>query len=196
MCIWASGWRTAKSPRCGQKHHERTIPSEQLGRCAKDQSSMIDLEAIKSAVGSVCFLWLKTSLLLHLSFRVAFNKGEVCELFADNDVVRVEPEIAFTLAKSLPANQEGWRRANQRCYWFLPHGTWANAVSFCWWQRCWVLQLADGLVNQGLFIGPEIDREKAFTSAEINIEVTQGEQVQAFAGKRGHITTKPYLLAD
>ena len=45
------------------------------------------------------------------------QQGEVCELFADTgsvsgkEVVRVEPEIAFVLAKPLPANSNGYSKA-------------------------------------------------------------------------------------
>jgi len=45
------------------------------------------------------------------------------------------------------------------------------------------LDLADCLMNQGLFIGPEIDREKAFSANLVEINITQDEKTQTFAGK-------------
>jgi 2-keto-4-pentenoate hydratase len=43
--------------------------------------------------------------------------------------------------------------------------------------------LADCLVNQGLFIGPEIAREQAFDATTIQITVSQEDNVQTFAGE-------------
>ena len=44
-------------------------------------------------------------------------------------------------------------------------------------------KLADCLVNQGLFIGPAIERAKAFDASKINITVSQEDNVQTFSGK-------------
>ncbi|MCG9568742.1 hydratase [Vibrio chagasii] len=155
------------------------------------QESMIEIRADRVG-GWKCLLPLaENKFIVAPIFADNVQQGEVCELFADNDVVRVEPEIAFTLAKSLPANQEGYSEeqindAIGSCHMALElmQSRFADDSGAEFYEK-----LADGLVNQGLFIGPEIDREKAFTSAEINIEVTQGEQVQAFAGK--HPNTLP-----
>ena len=144
---------------------------------------MIDLKSDKVG-GWKCLLPLaEDKFVVAPIFSGSVQQGEVCELFADNDVVRVEPEIAFTLAKSLPANQEGYSEAQINdaigsCHMALElmQSRFADDSGAEFYEK-----LADGLVNQGLFIGPEIDREKAFTSAEINIEVTQGEQVQALS---------------
>ena len=41
-------------------------------------------------------------------FAADIERGDNCVQFTDNDVVRVEPEIAFILSKTLPANPEGY----------------------------------------------------------------------------------------
>ncbi|SBS63502.1 hydratase [Vibrio atlanticus] len=169
-----------KAPRLDEQYRPNNLED-----ALKIQSSMIDLKSDKVG-GWKCLLPLaEDKFIVAPIFSGSVQQGEVCELFADNDVVRVEPEIAFTLVKSLPANQEGYSEeqindAIGSCHMALEliQSRFADDSGAEFYEK-----LADGLVNQGLFIGPEIDREKAFTSAEINIEVTQGEQVQAFAGK-------------
>ncbi len=52
-------------------------------------------------------------------------------------------------------------------------------------------KLADGLLNQGLFIGPEISKSDAYNASKINITVKQGEQKQQFAGT--HPNTLPQI---
>ncbi|MGX9417404.1 hydratase [Vibrio sp. WJH972] len=118
-------------------------------------------------------------------FSSLIEKGDTCNLFADNGVVRVEPEIAFILSKALPANPNGYtdeeiNEAIGSCHMALEliQSRFADDSDAEFYER-----LADGLVNQGVFIGPEINREKAFAAANIDITITQGEQVQTFAGK-------------
>ncbi|PSW12367.1 hydratase [Photobacterium rosenbergii] len=112
-------------------------------------------------------------------------QGNSCALFADNNVVRIEPEIAFVLNKDLPANPEGYSEAQINdaigpCHMALElmQARFADDSGAEFFEK-----LADCLVNQGMFIGPEIDREKAFAAAKIDISVSQGEQVQTFAGE-------------
>ncbi|KPL95030.1 hypothetical protein [Vibrio splendidus] len=175
-----------KAPRLDEQYRPNNLED-----ALKIQSSMIDLKSDKVG-GWKCLLPLaEEKFIVAPIFSGSIQQGEVCELFADNNVVRVEPEIAFTLAKSLPANQEGYceeqiNEAIGSCHMALElmQSRFADDSGAEFYER-----LADGLVNQGLFIGPEIDREKAFISAEINIEVTQGEQVQVFDGK--HPNTLP-----
>ena len=117
-------------------------------------------------------------------FANGMQQGEHCELYADEGVARIEPEIAFVLSKGLPANSEDYTEAQIN-----------DAIGSCH-MALELIQaryaadsgaefpdlLADGLANQGLFIGPEIERDKAFSAASIAIEVTQGDNTQSFAG--------------
>ena len=118
-------------------------------------------------------------------FAQTINRGATCKLLADNNVARIEPEIAFVLGKDLPAQQQDYSQAQiddalEGCYMalelmqarFLEN----SGVEFC-------EKLADCLVNQGLFIGPEIDRELAYSASEITINVSQAQNRQTFSGK-------------
>ena len=49
---------------------------------------------------------------------------------------------------------------------------------------------ANRLANQGLFLGPEIEKDKAFAAAKVEVAITQAGKVQAFSG------THPNALAQ
>ena len=149
------------------------------------QSSMIDQHNAKVG-GWKCSLPLADDqLVVAPIFSDTIQHGNSCELFADNNVARIEPEIAFVLAKDLPANPEGYSEdqindAIGSCHMALElmQERFADDSGVEFYEK-----LADCLVNQGLFIGPEIDREKAFNTANIDITVTQDDKIQTFAGK-------------
>ncbi|GEA50823.1 hydratase [Vibrio inusitatus NBRC 102082] len=118
-------------------------------------------------------------------FSDSVNKGATCELFADNGVARIEPEIGFTLGKNLPANPEGYTEeqindAIGSCHMALElmQARFAADSDAEFYEK-----LADCMVNQGLFVGPEIEREKAFNAAKVAVTVTQGDNVQTFDGE-------------
>ncbi|MGB5446326.1 MAG: hydratase [Psychromonas sp.] len=124
-------------------------------------------------------------------FSDTIKQGEQCALFADRGVVRIEPEIAFVLGQDLPAQQEDYSDAQidqaiARSHMALEliQGRYAENIDVPFNEK-----LADGLLNQGLFIGPEIDKSAAYSASEINITIKQGEKVQQFAGK--HPNTLP-----
>ncbi|MGF1735525.1 hydratase [Photobacterium satsumensis] len=148
------------------------------------QSSMIDQHSDKVG-GWKCLLPLSDDkFVVAPIFADTIQKGNHCELFADNNAVRIEPEIAFILNSDLPANPEGYSEAQINeaigpCHMALElmQARFADDSGAEFFEK-----LADCLVNQGMFIGSEIEREKAFSAANIDITVTQGEQVQTFAG--------------
>lgn len=118
-------------------------------------------------------------------FSDSINRGPICKLFADNNVARIEPEIAFVLAKDLPAQQDDYSDAQidaalAGCYMAL------ELMQDRFQENSGVgfnEKLADCLVNQGLFIGPQIDRLLAYKASEITINVSQVGKTQTFAGK-------------
>lgn len=119
------------------------------------------------------------------------QKGETCELYSDNGNARIEPEIAFVLKADLPAQEAAYSEAEidaaiGSCHMALEliMARFAEPAELSFPEI-----LADGLVNQGLFLGPEIDREKAFAASEIKVAIKQGEEVQSFDGK--HPNTQP-----
>ncbi|GAD89667.1 MULTISPECIES: hypothetical protein [Vibrio] len=117
-------------------------------------------------------------------FADSVNSGDTCELFMDNGAARIEPEIGFKLGKDLPANAEGYTEeqindAIGSCHMALELMQARFAADS---DAEFNEKLADCMVNQGLFVGPEIAREKAFDAAKVNVTVTQGDNVQNFDG--------------
>ena len=155
------------------------------------QESMIEISADRVG-GWKCLLPLaENKFIVAPIFADNVQQGEVCELFADTGsvpgkkVARVEPEIAFVLTKSLPANSNGYSEAQINdaigsCHMALEliQSRFADDSGAEFYEV-----LADCLANQGLLLGPEVDRKKAFAAANVEVSFTQGEKVQAFSGK-------------
>lgn len=153
------------------------------------QASMVELSA-DSVGGWKCLLPLdEEKIIVAPIFANTIKQGNTCEFYADNNVARIEPEIAFVLAKDLPANAQGYSNAQidqaiGSCHMALElmQSRFADDSDAEFYER-----LADCLVNQGMFIGPEIDRQKAVDAAHVDITVTQGETVQRFEGKHPNL---------
>ncbi|WP_117232720.1 hydratase [Vibrio maerlii] len=148
------------------------------------QSSMIDIHSDKVG-GWKCLLPLADDkFVVAPIFDATVQSGEECALFADNGVVRIEPEIAFVLGEDLPANPSGYseEQINQAigsCHMALElmQSRFADDSGAEFYEK-----LADCLVNQGMFIGPEIEREAAFAAGNIKINVDQEGSNQEFSG--------------
>lgn len=118
-------------------------------------------------------------------FADTIHRGAVCKLFADNKMARIEPEIAFILGKDLPAQQSDYSLAEiddalAGCYMALElmQDRFVENSGALFYEK-----LADCLVNQGLFIGPEIDKRLAYKASTITIKIEQDEKKQTFSGK-------------
>ena len=90
---------------------------------------------------------------------------------------RIEPELAFFMGADLPARSEPYSVAEidaaiARTHMALEliNSRYTNPAS-CTFPE----MLADGLVNQGLFIGPEVDAEKSRLASEFAIRVSSGD---------------------
>lgn len=110
-------------------------------------------------------------------FSSTIQSGEQCQLMMDNNKVRIEPEIVFMLNKDLPARAQDYTEqeiddAIGGCYMALEliQSRFDDNAG-----QKFVESLADCLVNQGLFIGPEIDKTLAYAASEISITITQKE---------------------
>ncbi len=169
-----------KAPRLNAEYRPHSIDD-----ALNIQSSMIDLRSDKVG-GWKCLLPLaEDKYVVAPIFADTIQRGEQCELFADNNVARVEPEIAFILSKALPSRAEGYSEqevndAIGSCHMALElmQARFAEDSDAEFYER-----LADCLVNQGMFIGPEIDKQQAFAASEVKVTVTQQDQVQQFDGK-------------
>jgi 2-keto-4-pentenoate hydratase len=122
-------------------------------------------------------------------FSDTIQYGNSCELFSQKNVdkkniARVEPEIAFILGKDLPAQSNGYNEqeindAVIRCHMALElmQNRFEDNSTVSFYEK-----LADGLVNQGLYIGAEIDKSVAFVANKIDIKFEQSINTQSFAG--------------
>jgi len=94
---------------------------------------------------------------------------------SDSQIARIEPELAFFFGKNLPARTEPYTSAEVDAAISRTHL--ALELINCRYtepSECTFPEmLADGLVNQGLFIGPQVDSEKAYNSAEFTLNVRQ-----------------------
>lgn len=118
-------------------------------------------------------------------FSDSINEGNHCSLIADKDMARIEPEIAFVLGENLVAKSDGYsveeiNAAIKSCHMALElmQNRYVENSNVSFYEK-----LADCLVNQGLYIGPEIDKQAAFQANEMIINVTQNNDKQSFAGK-------------
>ena len=118
-------------------------------------------------------------------FANTVQSGADCSLFADKGKVRIEPEIAFLLGTDLPARKALYSEieidnAVKSCHMALElmQDRFVNQSDVTFYEK-----LADCLVNQGVFIGPEIDKKSAYSAAKIAISVGQAGKQQSLSGK-------------
>jgi 2-keto-4-pentenoate hydratase len=113
------------------------------------------------------------------------NGTDVVELFEDKEVARVEPEIAFILNRDLPPKDVDYSEAeiidaigSAHMALELMQSRFADDAGQSYFES-----LADCLLNQGAYVGPEIDKAKAMDVSTVKITVTQGEEVRELDGK-------------
>ncbi|WP_411991966.1 hydratase [Agarivorans sp. DSG3-1] len=118
-------------------------------------------------------------------FTADVQSGIHCELMADTGIAKIEPEIAFVLAKDLPAQAEDYSEAQINdaigdCHMALELIQRRFADSE---EAAFLEVLADGLVNRGLYLGPKLDKAKAFAASSIQLSLSQNDNKQSFEGK-------------
>ncbi|BCE00975.1 hypothetical protein [Marinicellulosiphila megalodicopiae] len=131
-------------------------------------------------------------------FSDTVQTGDQCKLMCDDAKAKVEPEIAFVLNKDLPAKALGYSKGeindaigSAHMALELMQKRFADDTDVSFPEM-----LADCLVNQGLFIGPQIDKALAFKANVISLSFKQidknGEiNEQIFEGK--HPNALPQL---
>lgn len=108
----------------------------------------------------------------------------IASLFECNGKALVEPEIAFVLHKDLPTKQSDYSEQDivdaigsaHMALEFIQKRFSSDAnEDFC-------DTLADGLFNQGVYIGPKINTSKALHASTLNISVKQASQTHDLEG--------------
>jgi len=100
--------------------------------------------------------------------------GAVCPAWSDEGLVRVEPELAFVIGRDLPPRAEPYTPAEVDAAIARTH----LALELIDNRLCdttepsFAEKLADGLVNQGLFIGPQVDGALAAQAREMPIKLS------------------------
>ncbi|WP_211462412.1 2-keto-4-pentenoate hydratase [Collimonas silvisoli] len=124
-----------------------------------------------------------------------------CAAWTHEGQVRVEPELAFILAQDLPPRPLPYSVAeidsaigSTHLALELIDSRYSDPD-----QAGFIENLADGLLNQGLYIGPQVDTERACSAAELAIRVSIGTQ-KAIQLDGRHPATNPraplYWLAE
>lgn len=112
------------------------------------------------------------------------HDSSLCPVWVREGLVRVEPELAFVLGRDLPPRDAPYApeevdAAIARTHLALElidsRYTPIEAA-----QASFAEKLADGLVNQGLFIGPQVDAEasRAATDIDIRVRLADGSETQ------------------
>lgn len=165
------------------------IPQD-LEQVHKIQAEMINLRE-DAVIGWKCLEPLSEDQFIFAPiFAETLQSGEQCPLFSQGDKARVEPEIAFVLGADLPAKDAGYSIADideavKSCHMALElmQNRYIDQPDITFYEK-----LADGLVNQGLYIGPEIDKEAAYAASEISITFNQESGKQSFQGKHPNMS--------
>ena len=116
------------------------------------------------------------------------------------NIVRIEPELAFFFGQDLPPREQPYSSADVDAA--ISHTHLALELINCRYtdpsQCTYPEMLADGLVNQGLFIGPQVDSELARNASEFTLNVSQNGELGTYQAK--HPNTHPraplYWLAE
>ncbi|ATX78034.1 MAG: hypothetical protein MUQ43_03595 [Reinekea forsetii] len=137
-----------------------------------------------AVAGWKCALPSKDKLVLAPIFARTVFRGSTCTVEPEQGRALVEPEIAFVLGADLPARAAAYTPAEidaavGSCHMALELVQQRYAGDA---QVGFLDQLADGLLNQGLFLGPVIDRVAAYQCMTMTIRFELPEQTQSLAG--------------
>jgi len=118
----------------------------------------------------------------------------------DVNIARIEPELAFFFAQDLPPREQPYTAAEVDAAISRTHL--ALELINCRYtdpnQCTFPEMLADGLVNQGLFIGPQVDDKLARNANEFSLIVGQNGELSSHNAK--HPNSNPrvplYWLAE
>lgn len=134
-------------------------------------------------------------------YQTDITRSNPVRLWAPEGVARIEPELSFVLSRDLPARAQPYSKGELDAAIGQTHLA-LELIQSRYRDPAEVEfpeLLADGLLNQGLFLGPEIDGELARNAREIPITLQSSEAApQHFQGR--HPNTMPrapfYWLAE
>lgn len=132
---------------------------------------------------------------------VCRDASRPCPVWARDGRVKVEPELAFVLGQDLPTREAPYTEAEVDAAVAHTHlalelidDRYDEAAAPTFADR-----LADGLVNQGLFLGPEVDPAQAGTAGPLAIQIEQAG-APVFSQTGAHPAARPraplYWLAE
>lgn len=151
---------------------EASICPQSIDDALAIQAQMADMQTV---LGWKCLLPpADDEVIVAPIFDVQVNTAEVI-LFEDEKQALVEPEICFVLSKDLLAN--GTAYSDEEIINAIGSAHMALELMQKRFapdaQQSFFESLADGMTNQGMFVGPEIDKELAINTSEVTISITQ-----------------------
>lgn len=133
-------------------------------------------------------------------FTCSMNSVAPVSLWADQGMAPIEPEIGFVIGKDLPPRDQAYTPADVDAAIARTHM--CLELMRCRYadkSQCeFPEMLADSLLNQGMFVGPQIDADKAKASAELLIDVTANGEKKTYQGKHPNAAPRAglYWLAE
>lgn len=108
---------------------------------------------------------------------------------------RIEPELAFYFAHNLPARDRSYSNVEIDAAIGRTHMALELIYNrYSHPEQCsYFDMLADGLVNQGLFVGPQVDEKLAASASEMSITVNYAGHSQTLAGKHPNVQPRAPL---
>lgn len=133
-------------------------------------------------------------------YTTTINSVSPVSLWPKGNLARIEPEIGFVFGKDLPARDEPYTSADvdaalARTHMALELMNCRYAdTSDCEFPE----MLADCLLNQGMFVGPQMDSDLAKTKGEMLIKVTVNGETKEYQGKHPNLAPRAglYWLAE
>jgi len=119
---------------------------------------------------------------------------------SDSKIARIEPELAFFFGRDLPLRAQPYTAAEVDAAISRTHL--ALELINCRYtdptQCTFPEMLADGLVNQGLFIGPQVDNELARNASEFTLIVGQNDEFSSHNAEHPNANPRAplYWLAE
>jgi 2-keto-4-pentenoate hydratase len=135
--------------------------------------------------GWKCALPSEGKLVVAPLYEPSIQSGDGAQVWARDGQVRIEPELAFVLGLDLPARSQPYTEKEVDAAIVRTHlaleliDSRYDAAA----EPTFEDKLADGLVNQGLFLGPELPAEAARQAAAFEVRLQVGNApLQVLAG--------------